>query len=127
MSVSHDSARGSLRILLRMEGLGLFAICLALYARSGASWTTFAWLFLLPDVSLAGYLLGPKLGAAAALAGLVPATALSVALIWAAHVGFDRALGYGLKYANSFTQTHLGLIGKAAHAGAARSLNQVNA
>jgi hypothetical protein len=37
---------------------------------------------------------------------------LSVAIIWLAHIGFDRALGYGLKYANGFGFTHLGRIGK---------------
>jgi len=143
MSSTDDSAHGSPRVLLRLEGLGLFALSLALYARSGAGWTTFAALFLVPDVSLAGYLLGPKLGAAAyntlhselgplllaaaAVLGLMPATALPVALIWSAHVGFDRALGYGLKYARSFSDTHLGLIGKAARVRASNSLHHAGA
>lgn len=35
-----------------------------------------------------------------------------VALVWAAHVGADRALGYGLKYATAFGDTHLGRVGK---------------
>jgi hypothetical protein len=38
----------------------------------------------------------------------------SVALIWLAHIGFDRALGYGLKYKAGFGFTHLGRIGPAA-------------
>ena len=38
---------------------------------------------------------------------------LSIAMIWLAHIGFDRALGYGLKYAGGFGFTHLGRIGKA--------------
>ena len=33
-------------------------------------------------------------------------------LIWCAHIGFDRALGYGLKYASGFAATHLGRIGR---------------
>jgi hypothetical protein len=37
---------------------------------------------------------------------------LSIAMIWLAHIGFDRALGYGLKYASGFSSTHLGRIGK---------------
>jgi hypothetical protein len=41
---------------------------------------------------------------------------LSLALIWLAHIGFDRALGYGLKYAAGFGFTHLGRIGKEARA-----------
>jgi hypothetical protein len=35
-----------------------------------------------------------------------------IALIWLAHVGVDRALGYGLKYASAFGDTHLGRIGR---------------
>jgi hypothetical protein len=41
---------------------------------------------------------------------------LAFGLICASHVGFDRALGYGLKYATAFGDTHLGLIGRAARA-----------
>ena len=37
---------------------------------------------------------------------------LSIAMIWLAHIGFDRALGYGLKYASGFGFTHMGRIGK---------------
>ena len=54
---------------------------------------------------------GPALLAAVCLlAGLSTA----VPLIWAAHIGFDRALGYGLKYASGFSDTHLGVIGRRA-------------
>jgi hypothetical protein len=34
-----------------------------------------------------------------------------IALIWANHIGIDRMLGYGLKYAEGFRFTHLGRIG----------------
>jgi hypothetical protein len=37
-------------------------------------------------------------------------TALRLALVWFAHIGMDRALGYGLKYDDAFTHTHLGII-----------------
>ena len=91
----------------------------------------FAALFLVPDLSFAGYLLGPRTGAASynalhaligpaalAAAGLVlwPG-ALPVALIWFAHIGVDRAFGYGLKYPGGFSQTHLGPVGRAAARG----------
>ncbi|MCU1586822.1 MAG: conserved rane protein of unknown function, partial [Frankiales bacterium] len=36
----------------------------------------------------------------------------AVALVWLAHIGMDRALGYGLKYDDSFKHTHLGSIGR---------------
>ena len=32
---------------------------------------------------------------------------LWVALIWTAHIGFDRMLGYGLKDVSGFKKTHL--------------------
>lgn len=36
--------------------------------------------------------------------------ALSIALIWGAHIGLDRAMGYGLKYASGFKETHLSRV-----------------
>jgi hypothetical protein len=36
----------------------------------------------------------------------------AVAIVWFAHIGLDRALGYGLKYADGFQHTHLGTIGR---------------
>ena len=91
-------------------------------------WIAFAALFLAPDLAMAGYLGGPRIGAAAynlvhayvgplelplvALALAAPA-ARALALIWIAHIGSDRALGYGLKYVTGFGDTHLGAIGRA--------------
>ena len=55
--------------------------------------------------------------APAALADVVSgagwAWGVPVALVWAAHVGLDRALGYGLKLPAGFQHTHLGQIGRA--------------
>jgi hypothetical protein len=129
-SGSHGGAvTGKLRILLRIEGLMLFCAATALYQASGASWWLFAILFLAPDLSFAGYLASPRLGAIAynalhatvapLLLGLASVLlqwplAGSVALIWLAHIGIDRALGYGLKYPAGFGFTHLGGIGPAA-------------
>lgn len=90
-----------------------------LYARA------FASLFLVPDLSMLGYLRGPRVGAVCydaahsyvgplallGVGGLAAApTAVAIALIWIAHVGFDRALGYGLKYGTAFRDTHLGRV-----------------
>ena len=103
------------------------AVSAVLYTRTGASWWLFAALFLAPDLSMLGYLAGACWGARvynAIHTYVVPATlalcalllhahlALAIALIWACHIGVDRALGYGLKYADGFSYTHLGLIGK---------------
>jgi len=127
MEHASPSAAGGVRTLLRLEGLVLLAGAIFFYARAHASWILFAELFLLPDLSFAGYLFGSSAGAAAynaahstlgplllalaAIAGGLQAP-VTLALIWLAHVGFDRALGYGLKYASGFRDTHLGRIGR---------------
>ncbi|WP_293775968.1 DUF4260 domain-containing protein [uncultured Oxalicibacterium sp.] len=120
---------GGVRWLLRVEGLCVLAAALLFYPALGFGWGNFALFFLLPDLSLLAYLAGPKVGAlmynaahsyigaiACLVAGAVFALpVLSCAgVIWCAHIGFDRALGYGLKYAIAFRMTHLGLIGKQA-------------
>jgi hypothetical protein len=119
-------ARGLPRALLRVEGALVLGAALLAYAHLGGSWGWFAALFLLPDLSMLGYLAGPRVGAVAYNAGhsyVAPAllAALSVALgapalllgaaIWVGHVGFDRMLGYGLKYGTAFGDTHLGRVG----------------
>ena len=120
-------ASGQIRAILRLEGAASFATSAALYAHTGLSWPLFVVLFLAPDLAMLGYLMGPRIGAIAynaahthplalplALTGFLlgwPA-ALAVALIWIAHVGFDRALGFGLKYPAGFGETHLGRIGR---------------
>ena len=119
---------GGVKILLRLEGLTLFAAMLVLYATWGRSWWIFAILFLAPDLSFAAYLIDPKTGALVYNAahsymapvalltlgfGLSEPLILSIAMIWLAHIGIDRALGYGLKYAAGFGFTHLGRIGRA--------------
>jgi len=100
-----------------------------LYAVWGGSWWVYLVLFLVPDISFAAYLSGPKFGAMIYNAmhsymapmvlmvtgfGLAAPLVLSIAIIWLAHIGLDRALGYGLKYSAGFGFTHLGRIGKAA-------------
>jgi len=117
------AVRGGPAIVLRIEGLAVLVAACVAYSMLGGTWGWFAALFLLPDLSMLGYLVNSKVGAAAynaahtTLAGLaLAAMGLAVgshamllgASIWVAHVGFDRALGYGLKYATAFGHTHLG-------------------
>jgi hypothetical protein len=119
---------GGLRTLLRLEGLTLFVGMTLLYGVWDGSWWVYAILFLAPDLSFAAYLAGPRAGAIvynAAHSYMAPMTlmttgfalssplVLSIAMIWLAHIGIDRALGYGLKYAAGFAFTHLGRIGRA--------------
>ena len=125
-----DAADGTARKILRGEGFALFAAAAAAYAHYGFGWGLFAALLLAPDLSFLAYLGGPRVGAATynalhttifplALSALGLATAspaLALGLIWLAHIGADRALGYGLKLASGFGDTHLGAIGRSREA-----------
>ncbi len=108
--------------LLRVEGVALIVLSVLLYRANGAGWLMFGALLLAPDLSMLGYLAGPRVGAAVyntfhtyALPALVGALGMifasplmmAVALIWFAHIGMDRTVGYGLKYPSSFKGTHL--------------------
>ena len=110
------------RILLRAEGLAVAVAAVALYVDGGHSWLLFALLILAPDLSIAGYAAGPRIGAmvydlvhtsvwpvALGLVGVVGDAdgLVALALVWLAHIGVDRAIGYGLKYPTRFTDTHL--------------------
>ncbi|MCC8968639.1 DUF4260 domain-containing protein [Bradyrhizobium sp. Pear76] len=122
------AATGGVRTLLRLEGLVLFVGMTVLYYKWEGSWLIYVVLFLVPDLSFAAYLISPRAGAIAynaahtymapvalmtlGFAGEGPLV-LSIAMIWLAHIGIDRALGYGLKYSRGFGFTHLGRIGKA--------------
>jgi hypothetical protein len=112
---------------LRLEGCAACATAIFAYAHTGQSWLMFALLFLTPDLSMAAYFMGPRTGAAIynlfhSYAGAATVwcsslalgnqMATAVALVWFAHIGFDRALGYGLKFTTSFKHTHLGCIGR---------------
>lgn len=115
-----------LRLLLRLEGLSMALVGLAGAWIGSATWWQVAILALAPDLSMAGYALGPKHGAWAynaahtyvsplllATAGwLVEPALLPIACIWLSHIGVDRALGYGLKSETGFRFTHLGRIGR---------------
>jgi len=122
------SVTGGVRILLRLEGLTLFAGMVLLYDVWGGSWWVFVLLFFVPDLSFIAYLSDPRTGAVvynAAHSYMAPVAllttgfaigeplVLSIAMIWLAHIGIDRALGYGLKYEAGFGFTHLGRIGRA--------------
>ncbi len=109
-------------VLIRLEGLAVFALATSLYGWTGGNWAIFLLLFLVPDVSMLGYLAGPRSGAAmynlvhtyttpAAIGGIAFFAqlhlALALALILFAHTGIDRLLGFGLKYPSGFKDTHL--------------------
>jgi len=126
--IADSRARGSsILLLLRLEGLAAAVATAVMYAHTGASWWLFAALWLAPDLSMLGYLAGPCRGGRvynaihtyvgpvvlAISAVLMHANGvLPAALIWANHIGVDRLLGYGLKYADGFGYTHPGRVGR---------------
>jgi hypothetical protein len=114
---------------LRLEGLVLFGLALLLYAVADGSWIVFLLLFLVPDLGMLGYLRGNTVGALIynlfhtyllpallVVLGIVAAggdVPVLLALIWFAHIGLDRMLGFGLKFPTGFGDTHLGTVGRA--------------
>jgi len=110
------------RFLLRLEGLAVLVGALVVYGDADFGWILLFVLVLAPDLSMVGYVRGPRIGAlcydaahtellpiALGAAGVVgnAETATKIALIWLAHIGGDRLLGYGLKYPTEFKDTHL--------------------
>lgn len=113
------------RLLLHLEGGVVLLAAAALYATQGYSWFLFALLFFAPDLFILGYLRGKEFGSMvynlghtyavpSLLVGLSLLTGwaglMPVAIIWLAHIGMDRAVGYGLKYPDSFQSTHLSRV-----------------
>lgn len=113
------------KLLLHVEGGAIcFATCVIYHYLHG-SWLWFAALLLVPDISMFGYMINKKVGAMAynfvhtytvpiflsLVLWLVGQTSqVWLALIWMAHIGFDRLLGYGLKYETAFKDTHLNRV-----------------
>jgi len=111
-------------VLLRLEGLTALVVeCVAYQHFYPGHWGIFALLFLVPDVSLLGYLRSAGKSSAAfynlvhsdvlpLAMGLLAWTqgfslAGQLALIWLAHISFDRCLGFGLKFTGDFRSTHI--------------------
>jgi hypothetical protein len=112
---------------LRAEGFTAFIGGFFAWLAVDGRWPWFLLFLLVPDLSAAGYLGGRHLGAIAynlvhnwftgglvlGLGLVLSVPALTMAgIILVAHTGFDRVLGYGLKYPTSFQDTHLGRIGR---------------
>ncbi|MGC2464154.1 MAG: DUF4260 domain-containing protein [Candidatus Acidiferrum sp.] len=110
------------RPLLHLEGAAILIASLLVYRVSEGSWLLFAALFLVPDLSMLGYLVNIRVGAISynavhtylgplALSTYAVASnrlpIFSISLIWVAHIALDRTLGFGLKYPTRFKDTHL--------------------
>jgi hypothetical protein len=115
------------QIFLRVDGFLLFIASLLLFSSIRQSWWLVPLLLFVPDIFMVGYAKSTKVGALIYNTGhsyLLPTVTtmfgwyqhhhlvLAIGLIWLAHVGMDRFLGYGLKYDDNFKHTHLGNLSK---------------
>ncbi|MGH2489210.1 MAG: DUF4260 domain-containing protein [Candidatus Limnocylindria bacterium] len=114
--------------ILRIESAAVGVLGIVGFLSLGGPVLALVPALLAPDVSMLGYLAGPRIGAVtynlahnwAMPVGLV-VLGMAIGQLWpvlaatalAAHVGWDRALGYGLKLPTGFRDTHLGRIGRA--------------
>ncbi len=112
---------------IRIEEFAIFAFCAYALTRFNAAWWWYPLLLIGPDISMIGYLLGNKIGAASYnlfhhkgiaivifIAGLMSTNEILqlIGITLFGHSAMDRALGYGLKLNEGFKYTHLGTIGK---------------
>ena len=115
--------------LLKLEEAFMFGLSIFLFSKLDYAWWWYPLLILAPDLSMVGYLMNTRVGAmtynfvhykalgiSLFVLGVVLANQLLqlTGLILFGHSSMDRALGYGLKYSDSFQNTHLGVIGKQA-------------
>jgi len=113
--------------LIALEEIAMFALAVAgcYYQPLSFKWWLWPVLFLLPDLGMIGYVISPEVGAitynlfhhklVAVVVFLVGystnnAQIMLAGLILFGHSSFDRALGYGLKFPDSFKHTHLGSL-----------------
>ena len=112
-------------VLLRIEGIAVLITAVFLYYHLSYNWLAFALLLLFPDLAIIVYAINKRWGAIAynllhtytfplALAmvsfAISSSWGLQIALIWIAHIGMDRTVGYGLKYTTDFKDTHLNRV-----------------
>jgi len=125
-SRSDGTVLGAPRRWLRLEGATLLVGALLAFSTTRQAWWLVPLTVLAPDFLAVGYLSGTRTGARlynlahstpipAVMVGLglwrgMPIV-LALGLVWLAHIGVDRVLGYGLKYNDDFHHTHLGWSG----------------
>ncbi len=138
-SASDGTVTGAPRVWLRLEAAALLTGALIAYSTTGQHWWLVPAVVLLPDLAMMGYLGGTPVGAFLYnLAHATPVPALMIGLgwwqhrplllglglVWLAHIGLDRLMGYGLKYGDTFHHTHLGMLGGTGGTSKQRRVNQ---
>jgi len=119
--------RAAVDLMLRAEQVAILATGIVVWTANGGPWPLLIPAWLLVDLSMIGYLGGPRLGSITYNAAhnlVLPLALLGVgwwtatgwlvlsASVFLTHIGLDRALGYGLKLPTDFRDTHLGRIGR---------------
>ena len=135
-STSDGTVTGVPRLWLRLESAVLLMGALIAYSTTHQHWWLVPVVVLLPDLAMTGYVAGTRIGALLYnLAHVTPVPALVIGLgwwehrplvlglglVWLAHIGLDRLMGYGLKYDDHFQHTHLGMLGQGGSAAKERA------
>lgn len=115
-----------MKTLISLEEAAQFALTIILFTKLSFAWWVYPALFLLPDLSMTGYVVSARVGAftynlvhSKAVAVVIGVAGLYLTndylvlagLVLFGHSSMDRMFGYGLKYAKGFKFTHLGEIG----------------
>jgi len=110
------------KILIQVEGLIVLLLSIYVYSLTDFGWLLFILLLLVPDISMLGYLSNKRVGAIVYNifhTYTIPAAIIAISLlfsieillaaglIWTAHIGMDRLVGFGLKYDTDFKDNHL--------------------
>ena len=117
---------GAVDVILRAEQVAILATGIVLWIANGGPPLLLIPAWLLVDISMIGYLGGPRLGSITYNAAhnlVLPVVLLGIgwwtdtwtvlaAAVFLAHIGLDRTLGFGLKLPTDFRDTHLGRIGR---------------
>jgi len=116
-----------MKTTLKIEELAQFGLGVLFFTMLNFKWWVFPALLLTPDIGMLGYLINPKVGAiiynffhhkAVAIIVMVVGylhlgeVVTLIGVILFSHAAFDRIFGYGLKYSDSFKNTHLGSLEK---------------
>jgi Domain of unknown function (DUF4260) len=118
-----------MKSILKLEEAAMTTLGIYFLTRYNLGLSVWIWvvLFFAPDISMLGYLVNTKTGAvgynffhhkgvavAAAMTGYYLQNDLltAIGILLFAHASFDRIWGYGLKYVDSFKNTHLGSLEK---------------
>ncbi|MFI5136983.1 MAG: DUF4260 domain-containing protein [Sphingobacteriales bacterium] len=114
---------------LQTEEIAITAAAIYFLTRHSLGFPLWVWipLFLIPDLSMLGYMVNNRAGASTynlfhhrglalliAVAGILlhQEVIIATGILIFAHSSFDRMFGYGLKYHDSFNHTSSGWTGK---------------